>query len=1129
MTVRAAFDPTFVDLGASHLGALGAIFVMSLVLVAIVRTWGDRWIAVAIRWTLVAILLGSWMLWFLLVYARGWASAATVLPMHLCDWATIAATVTLLRPNQRSYELAYFWGLGGTLQALLTPDLAIGFPDPRFLIFFALHGGVIASVLLLTLGLGMRPWPSSIPRVVAWSFGYFAAAVAVNAIFGTNFGFLSAKPLRPSLLDLLAPWPYYIGEMMLLGGAFIAIFYAPFLLRDRLARRRTLSTDRQPGEWAFRTFLDDMARRGAAPALITVRGKALHTLSFEELARRAQALASTLLDDGVGPGDPVALLAPSGTSWVIARLALGAIGAMAVAIDDLAGDADVRAILSGSGAARLLCDPSRAATLQGANPSLRIIALGDEPARSPQGEAASPARAQRAADISGCTPAMLAYTSGTTGTPKAIVLTYSNIETNVRALVGSRLVGAGDRILLPLPLQHVYPFIVGLLTPLASGAAVVFAEAATGPQILDAIRLADVSAIVGVPRLYSAIVSGLLARVRSSGPVRSALVRMLLRVSVFLRRRCALNAGPILFRGIRARFGAKLRLLVSGGAKLEADTLWTLVGLGFDVRSGYGLAETAAMFTGNLPGRARWESEGKPIAGSVRIAVPDKSGTGAIELKGPQVFSRYLDNAEATRAAFSPDGWFRTADVGRLDRDGFLYVTGRARDLLVLGGGKKVDPEDLEKAYGASRYIREIAVFEHKGGLAALVVPAFEAVREGGAMHIDTAIRVDLASTAQALPSYQRLAGFAIVREPLPRTRLGKYRRFLLPAIYEKARLGAAPRPAAELSAEDEALLRQPIARQVYEMLQKRCPRGPLRLDDSPLLDLGIDSLEWIAFSLEFEDRLKLRLSEAEIGGVVTVRDLLALAARAGGAPTETPSASRDWTAPTGAGLKLLGMLLYALNAVVMRTLFRLRAEGREHVPAGNFVLIANHTSYLDAPAIAAALPYRIVRRCYWAGDPGLLFSQRWQGPLMRAMHCFPAEERAPAHTLATSEALLKRGDCLVWFPEGWRSPDGALQPFLPGIGRLLQRVSVPVLPIHIDGAFEALPRERGVPRFCPIRVRIGMPIYPADRRAAQAGEEAAPQAIADLLHRAVETLGRPGGNCANADRNQGGAGAAKV
>ncbi|HUJ02497.1 MAG TPA: 1-acyl-sn-glycerol-3-phosphate acyltransferase, partial [Rhizomicrobium sp.] len=336
------------------------------------------------------------------------------------------------------------------------------------------------------------------------------------------------------------------------------------------------------------------------------------------------------------------------------------------------------------------------------------------------------------------------------------------------------------------------------------------------------------------------------------------------------------------------------------------------------------------------------------------------------------------------------------------------------------------------------------------------------------------------------------------------RTRLGKYRRFLLPAIYERAQARARHEVAAELSAEDKALLEKPAARRVYDMLVARYSRGPLSLDASPLLDLGIDSLEWISFGLELEDRLNLHLSEAEIGGIVTVRDLLRLAARGSAAP---PVPSRDWTAPTGIVLEFLGGLLYGLDDLIMRVLFRLHAKGGEYLPSGNFILIANHASYLDAPTIGATLPWRVLRQCYWAGDPAILFVKRWQAPFMRALHCFPADERTPAQTLAASENLLKRGDSIIWFPEGWRTPDGALQAFLPGIGHLLQRVPVPVVPAWIDGTFEAWPRDRRFPKLRPVRIKFGRPIYPADWQAVAANSKNAPQAIADFLRGVVENL----------------------
>lgn len=228
----------FVPFGASHLTALALIVGAACVLIVVGRLWNAPWLIGTIRAALAMLLIACWVIWFLFMYAQGWISVATLLPMHLCDWATIVVTITLFHPNQRTYELGYFWALGGTLQALLTPALALDFPNPAFVVFFALHGGVIVSVLFLTLGLRMRPRASSIPHVAAWSFAYLAAALAINALFGTNFGFLSGKPAEPSLLDYLGPWPVYIAEEVLLAAALIALLYAPFYFYDQVVVRR---------------------------------------------------------------------------------------------------------------------------------------------------------------------------------------------------------------------------------------------------------------------------------------------------------------------------------------------------------------------------------------------------------------------------------------------------------------------------------------------------------------------------------------------------------------------------------------------------------------------------------------------------------------------------------------------------------------------------------------------------------------------------------------------------------------------------------------------------------------------------------------------------------------------------
>jgi long-chain acyl-CoA synthetase len=869
---------------------------------------------------------------------------------------------------------------------------------------------------------------------------------------------------------------------------------------------------RSDRDGTLRTLIREIAARGAHPALQWIDREKVAALSSAELADLAHRLAAGLIREGIAAGEPILLIAPNSAAWVVARLAVGAAGGVAVALDDLASEAEIAETLRLIPARRAFAAARHMPVLRRlAGDRLDVVAL-DENAQDSPVEGARPWRSLLAdaatplPDLDASADAMIVTTSGTTGAPKHFALTTANIWANLRVLVGECLVGPRDRVLMPLPLHHVYPLVVGLLTPLHGGATVVLTESAGGPDVLKALRLAKPTAIVGVPRLYAAVVAGLEARIAGAGRLAVMAYRTALTASAWMRRTFGLNLGRVVFGALRRRIGSELHLLVSGGAHLEPDVLWPLVGLGFEVRSGYGLAETASIFTGNVPRRERLGSEGRPFeGGELRIAEPNEDGIGEIQLRGPNVFSGYRDNDEANRTAFTADGWFRTGDLGRVDADRFLYVTGRTKEVLVLGGGKKVNPEALEKHYGANPALQEIAILERDGALVALVVPDMKAVREIGGKPEDV-VRVALAEAARALPSYQRTAGFALARESLPRTRLGKLRRFLLPELYERTlRGGTRPAPGAP-TAEDLALIEGPRARQIWSLLAQRYPQAPLSPRANLQLDLGIDSLEWVSLLLVIEQRFGWRLPEDEIGHIETVRDLLTLAEREGGAPAPTAPIDTRWIEPTGPLLTTVGAAFYWIGRILMRTLFRVSATGRENVPAhGSFILVANHASDLDALAFAAALPLATMRRIYWGGASRLGVGGRL-APFWRAIHVMPVDERLPAATLALPVAVLKRGDCLAWFPEGWRTPDGRMLAFQPGIGRIVAETGATVIPAFISGSFEALPRDRRVPRLHPIRIRFGRPIA-ANVLADQGHGTTEYERIADALRQAVLDL----------------------
>jgi long-chain acyl-CoA synthetase len=864
-----------------------------------------------------------------------------------------------------------------------------------------------------------------------------------------------------------------------------------------------------PECWTPARLIAALAARGDAPAVFTMQGGSPVPWPAADLARDAHLLASGLLAAGMARGEPVAIHAPNSPHWIVVRLAIAAAGALPLAIDDQTEAAVAGRIASAAGCRWIFASAAHAAALP-AEEGWRVV-LVDEPAAAGGWHAL---RAPQPGPLPPLAPdedAVVVATSGTTGAPKLFALTHAMLHANLTGVLAQGLVGPSDRLMLPLPLHHVYPLLIGLMTPIACGAAIVLPEGVTGPQIVQALKGGRATVMVGVPRLYVALLDGLRARVAARGRVAATVFAALLELATSLRKG-GVDVGRRLFAGLHAQMAPDLRLMVSGGAKLDAEATWALQALGWQVASGYGLAETASLFTGNTPAAQRVGSEGRPIAAGtgIRIDAPDALGIGEILLRGPNVFTGYRDNPEANAGVFTPDGWFRTGDLGRLDTDGFLYVTGRSKELIVLGGGKNVMPEEVEAAYGANPAIREVAVLERAGALVAIVLPDLAAVQASGSLRVEDVVRVALQEAAQALPPYQRLAGFVLAREGLPRTRLGKVQRFRLPALYDDllAGRGAAVPP---LTAEEAALVARPGAAEVWAILKARYAGKPLSPAASPALDLGIDSLEWVSLALEIEQRTGLRLTEEEMAGMESVRALLE---RAAGGPGEAPPARApaDLAADVAAATTPPGLLVWPARAAgwalargIGRAMFSLRATGAGQVPReGPVVIIANHVSDLDPGLLAAALPFGAWRRLWWAGAAERLFANRAARAFARTFHVFPVDERAPAQAIAMARAVLARGEALAWFPESWRSPDGRLQRFLPGIGLVLDGMpEVTVVPAHIAGAFEAMPRDARFPRRHPVRVAFGEPV----RVAAIATDDADPRVRAEAMARRLQDL----------------------
>jgi long-chain acyl-CoA synthetase len=863
-------------------------------------------------------------------------------------------------------------------------------------------------------------------------------------------------------------------------------------------------------DWTIADLLRSFAQCGGHPAILLCGETESSVWSRAALAHEAEAFAHHLRRCGVRRAQSLALWAPNSPQWIIAALGIMLAGAVLVALDDLSDVGQVQAALQASGATVLIAtaDHLAAADEMLCARGVAGIQLPGTNSDEPDGQniGGDMLSAPEADD-----PAMFCWTSGTTGAAKGFLLTWRNIGSNVRALRALDIVGPNDRVLQPLPMHHAYPFVVGTLTVLATGAAMVLPSGTSGPMLTRALREGDVTVIIGVPRLYEAMLAAITARVAGRGGITRTLWRALLWFAIVTGRHIGCNPGRLLFRPVRRGVAPRLRYLVSGGARLEMAVEEQLNALGWTVLVGYGLAETASLFTGNPPQARRVGSAGRPLAGGeIRIRAPDASGNGEIELRGPAITAGYVNDPEANQASFAPDGWFHTGDLGFIDHDGFLHVTGRRKEILVLGGGTKVDPEELERIYGRAPQIREIAVLEEQGALVALVYPDTKRIRALGTLNLREGVRVVLAQAARDLPQWQRLSGFALIDQPLPRTRLGKYRRFLLPALYRQARGQGAPRPARPLGPDDQILLSDPTAAAVWALLRERYPGQVTDPDISLSLDLNIDSFGWMELGVALQARCAVHLTEEDIATVETVRDLLrqCIARRQREPATAAAYADADaYLIPTGMALTLLGIVLYALNWLTMRLLFRLRVSGAGFVSAtGSFVIAPNHASYLDPFVLAASLPLSRLRRTWWAGSAGLLFSHGPRRVFSRAAHVFPVDEGRTDAAIAACVRVLTAGGAAVWFPEGWRSPDGEVQRFLPGIGRVVVQTGAPVIPAYIAGTFAAWPRGRRLPRPTRVSVTFGQ-AQPGDALRAAGTGTTEEERIAQALRQKVVAL----------------------
>src|SRR5436190_5951351 len=545
-------------------------------------------------------------------------------------------------------------------------------------------------------------------------------------------------------------------------------------------------------ERTLQSTVDSLSEDGDKTALLVFGKKDRHRWSFEKLADCARSFANGLAKDGFKRGDTVILFAENSPEWIVTALGIIRAGMVAVPLDVQLGDKTLVHILRESDARAVITTQKRVERIEklaGSEKKPKLILFDADSDDERSWERFLDNKTTELPAAGSSDEAIIFYTSGTTGPPKGVPLSHANIISQLDTAADVKILAGDDRVLLPLPLHHVYPFVIGMLVPLALGLPLVLPFSLSGQQLLRALREGEVTTIVGVPRLYSALYSSIELKVESSGWIARRTLNVFLVASGFMQEWLRLRIGTWLFRSLHRRFGEKLRLLASGGAALEPELASKLEALGWQVAIGYGLTETSPLLTLSLPGKARRDSVGKPFP-SVEIRIDPGAlekeervnghEVGEILARGANVFSGYRNLAEETKKAFTDDEWFRTGDMGYFDSDDELYVLGRISTLIKTESGEKIQTEDVEAAYAEEAGIREIGVLEKAGKLVAVIVPKQIDHGDPAAAGPKDAIRAAIEAASKKLPSHQRISDFAITADALPRTRLGKIQRHQL-------------------------------------------------------------------------------------------------------------------------------------------------------------------------------------------------------------------------------------------------------------------------------------------------------------------------------------------------------------
>lgn len=831
------------------------------------------------------------------------------------------------------------------------------------------------------------------------------------------------------------------------------------------------------------------------PAIIMKENGIRQSYTYWQLKNSYEKGRCHLESLGYKPGDRVALLSENRPEWILTYLSLRAAGLTVVILDATLSLKDLLGLIEFSDLKGIaLSDQLKEKINESLPKNLVKLAVQQNLTLfedSPQ--IIEPSK------INDENPeiAIIIYTSGTVGTPKGVTLSEKSILANTEGNILACDMQSSDRIICPLPLTHIFSVGVAVTAALIQGSTLILIEKIQRDVLLNALQEEKPTLMVGVPRLYESLATGIVQQINQSGKLIKTLFKGLVKINQICSK-MGINLSPIIFKKIQKAFGGSIKLLISGGAALPNEVESLFESWGFNIISGYGLTEFSPVISVNNFKEKVINSVGKPNKNTeVKIESKNPVAPGEICVRGPSLMLGYFRNPEDTKNVII-DGWLHTGDLGLIDHNGAICIQGRIKELIVTSAGKKIVPDEVEKHYKKIKDVKEVAVVGIRAPnqfgeeICLAVVPEKPILSPEENSQFKAYIEAEVHKISETITSYMRVQKVHIVKE-IPKTSTLKVKRTQFARIIEKELYCSEKSESCTDTPKDEKS--SETVNELINILKGEFPRlEALKIQPSSTLeyDLGIDSLGRLDLAAAINKHWQTQIDENKIAFALSVRDLGSLIDE-----KHIKQVNKVETFPlvkttNDTAVNQSKMRVINIASFLAKLLWKVKPNGSENLPDdGGFILAPNHESHLDVLWVYSCLPKGFKKRLRSLAKKEL-FDSPFTKFLAEECGGVPVDRGGNVQSAVTKGVeILSNKNCLLIHPEGTRSRTGTIGEFHRGAAHLAIQTQSPLIPVYINGSFEIFPPKQKIPNFInwnrfskyKVNVYFGKPIYPSKEK----------------------------------------------